>query len=64
MHETWMLAVTYFTLARARAKALADDEAGFSTLEWIVIGLGVFTAAGLAVAVIANAITSRTSQIN
>lgn len=47
-----------------RALGVRDDEDGFSTLEWVVIGLGVFVAATLAVGVIAAAINGRLSQIN
>jgi hypothetical protein len=47
-----------------RLDGVREDEAGFTTLEWVVIGLGVFLAATLAVGVIAAAISGRLAQIN
>lgn len=57
---------------RSRADALASrlrgdaraDDAGLSTLEVVVIALGLFLIAGVAVAAITTAVNSRISQIN
>ncbi|MCB0919074.1 MAG: hypothetical protein KDC39_10965 [Actinobacteria bacterium] len=60
----YALAATWTGHLRTRmARRLASD-AGFSTLEWVVIALGVFLAAGIAVAAISGAISNRVGQIN
>jgi len=41
-----------------------DDDAGLSTLEVVVIALGLFLIAGILVAAITTAVTSRLAQIN
>lgn len=64
MYATLMMLWATLTDARTKARQQMDNEDGFSTLEWVLIALGVFLAAGAAVAVISNAITSRTSQIS
>ncbi len=51
-------------LLKARADRLRKDEAGLGTLETVIIALGLFLLASAAVAVIGNAVTSRTDQIN
>lgn len=40
-----------------------DGDAGVSTLEMVIIALGLMTIAGLLVAVLVSAVTSRTNQI-
>lgn len=46
-----------------QARAQGDD-AGFSTLEMVIIALGLFLVATAVVAIITNAIMSRANQIN
>lgn len=58
------MVVAYLTALRSSASRALSQDRGLGTLEVIVLALGLFTAAGLAVAVIANAISNRTSQIN
>jgi len=41
-----------------------DDDAGLSTLEVVVIALGLFLIAGILVAAITTAVNSRLAQIN
>lgn len=54
--------------AHARAAFVArrtrhDGDAGVSTLEMVIIALGLMAIAGVLVAVLVAAVTSRTSQI-
>jgi hypothetical protein len=49
------------TTARTR---LRTDDRGVSTLEMVIIGLGLFLVATAVVAIITNAIMSRANQIN
>jgi hypothetical protein len=64
MHTTLLLLLAQIDVAKRRLKDAASDDSGVSTLEVIVIALGLFLLAGAAVAVIANAVNSRTAQIN
>ena len=50
--------------ARFDRRAAAPADAGFGTLEWVLITLFVLGAATAAVAIVGTAITSRTSQIS
>lgn len=64
MHDTLLFLFAQIDVAQRRLKDAASDDSGISTLEVIVIALGLFLLAGAAVAVIANAVNSRTAQIN
>jgi hypothetical protein len=64
MYDTLLLLFAQIDVAKRRLKGAASDDSGISTLEVIVIALGLFLLAGAAVAVIASAVSSRTSQIN
>lgn len=64
MYETLKFLFAQIDVAKRRLRNVASDDAGISTLEVIVIALGLFLLAGAAVAVIANAVNSRTAQIN
>jgi hypothetical protein len=64
MYDTLQLLFAQIDVAKRRLTDAASDESGISTLEVIVIALGLFLLAGAAVAVIANAVNSRTAQIN
>ncbi|MDP3893632.1 hypothetical protein [Nocardioides sp.] len=48
----------------ARLRQRKQDERGIGTLEYVVIGLGLFLLAGALVGVIVAAVNSRMSQIN
>ena len=50
--------------ARSLAKRAREEEAGVSTLELVVIALGLFLVATAVVAIITRAIMSRADQIN
>jgi hypothetical protein len=41
----------------------AAGDAGFTTIEWVVIALGLFLIAGIAVAAITGAVNTRLNQI-
>lgn len=67
-----MIGTTFILLrlhaAHARAafkarRAAQQGEVGVSTLEMVIIALGLMTIAGLLVAVLVSAVTSRTNQI-
>ena len=64
MYDTLQFLFAQIDVAKRRLKDATSDDSGISTLEVIVIALGLFLLAGAAVAVIANAVNSRTSQIN
>jgi hypothetical protein len=64
MYDTLLLLFAQIDVAKRRLRSAASDDSGISTLEVIVIALGLFLLAGAAVAVIANAVNSRTAQIN
>lgn len=51
------------TLARLRHTWTHRADAGVSTLEMVIIALGLMAVAGLLVAAITAAVTSRTNQI-
>lgn len=48
----------------ARMHQRKKDERGIGTLEYVVIGLGLFLLAGALIAVITMAVNSRMNQIN
>ena len=50
-------------LTRLRHTWAHRDDAGVSTLEMVIIALGLMAVAGLLVAAITAAVTSRTNQI-
>jgi hypothetical protein len=58
-----VLLASMWTLLRSRADEARADERGITTLEMVVIGLGLFLLAGGVVLVITNAVESRTDQI-
>ena len=58
------LLTTLITVARTRLQQVRDDDRGVSTLEMVIIGLGLFLVATAVVAIITNAIMSRANQIN
>lgn len=59
------LASTAATAARRRLEQIQDPrDAGLTTLEIVVIALGLFLIAGVAVVVIRQATQSRLDQIN
>lgn len=62
MTENLPLLVTAL-LARLRHTLAHRDDAGVSTLEMVIIALGLMAVAGLLVAAITAAVTSRTNQI-
>lgn len=47
----------------ARRRRSAADDAGVSTLEMVIIALGLMAVAGLLVAAVTAAVTSRTNQL-
>lgn len=57
------LYMTVAYCARIRLEEAKRDERGVSTLEMVVLGLGMFLAATAAIAVITLAITNRTDLI-
>lgn len=54
-----------FAVAWMRAKfdERERDEAGFTSVEWLLIALGVIVIAGIAVAAIKSYVTSQTSNL-
>ena len=58
------LLTTLLAAARSRLAQARDDDRGASTLEMVIIGLGLFLVATAVVAIITNAIMSRANQIN
>lgn len=63
MHETNLPILISGTLARLRRLWTDRADAGVSTLEMVIIALGLMAVAGLLVAAITAAVTSRTNQI-
>ena len=49
---------------RSFAQRVREEEDGVSTLEMVIIALGLFLVATAVVAIITNAIMSRANQIN
>ncbi len=47
----------------ARLRRAAGDDTGVSTLEMVIIALGLMAVAGLLVAAITAAVTTRTNQL-
>jgi Flp pilus assembly protein TadG len=62
MPENFPLLLTA-VLTRLRQTWAHRDESGVSTLEMVIIALGLMAVAGLLVAAITAAVTSRTNQI-
>ncbi|MCH9814926.1 MAG: hypothetical protein K0U64_00560 [Actinomycetia bacterium] len=58
----WIAALKEAAVQRVTARA--EPEAGFGTLEWVLITLFVLGAATAAVAIVGTAITNRTQQIS
>lgn len=61
-----MVATMYYLFHQSTLQRLAqakEDERGMTTLELVVLGLGLFLLAGAVVAVIVAAVNSRTAQI-
>ena len=63
-----LLTLTYLqallTTARAKARRRADSDVGATTLELVIIVLGLILVAGLLVAAITAAVQRRVNQIN
>ncbi|WP_336921817.1 hypothetical protein [Aquipuribacter sp. SD81] len=51
------------SLLERRATQRRARDAGFTTIEWVVIALGLFLIAGIAVAAITTAVQSRLDRI-
>lgn len=64
MLHTYLYVTALLTGLRSRISDTSSSDDGFTLLGWVVIALGAFLAAGAAVIVIGNAITSRTSAIS
>lgn len=62
--ELFARTVALLTGLRDRAFGDGRQDGGFTTLEWVIIALGLFLVAGAAVAIIVGAINSRMAQIN
>lgn len=63
MPELALLTLLTGVTARLRHPRAAGGEAGVSTLEMVIITLGLIAVAGLLVAAITAAVTTRTNQI-
>jgi Flp pilus assembly protein TadG len=50
-------------LSRQLAAVRAGDDVGVSTLEMVIIALGLMAVAGILVAAVTAAVTSRTNQL-
>ncbi|MEO6821368.1 MAG: hypothetical protein ABI468_02385 [Candidatus Nanopelagicales bacterium] len=50
-------------LSRQLAAVRDGDDAGVSTLEMVIIALGLMAVAGILVAAVTTAVTSRTNQL-
>lgn len=48
---------------KARLYGRQRDEAGFTSVEWLLIALGVIVIAGIAVAAIKSYVTSQTNKL-
>jgi hypothetical protein len=65
MHiEIYARAVALLMGVQERSRAAMSQERGFTTLEWVIIALGLFLVAGAAVGIIVGAINNRVAQIN
>lgn len=54
---------TLVRVGRERALARRHDEAGLTTLEWVILALGLFMLAGTAVVMVREAVVSRLGRI-
>jgi hypothetical protein len=59
----YLTALIRVRLAQLRAPAVRGADAGVSTLEMVIIALGLMAVAGLLVAAVTAAVTSRTNQL-
>lgn len=62
--RTYLAVIVTLLAFQDRLKETTRKEEGFTTLEWVIIGAGVFALAGLAVGVIVAAVNGKLSQIN
>ena len=62
--NSYLALVATLLALKDRVRETARDDDGFTTLEWVVIALGLFVVAGIAVGVIVAAINSRLSGIS
>jgi hypothetical protein len=60
----WLSVMRQRLAKRLSPQSGAQPEAGFGTLEWVLITLFVLGAATAAVAIVGTAITTRTQQIS
>lgn len=61
-----LVATTYYMFQQStlqRLEKAKNDERGMTSLEMVVLGLGLFLLAGVVVAVVTAAVKSRTDQI-
>lgn len=63
MLRAYTTLTTLATLTRQRLTARRDDDAGFSTLEWVIIVVGVLGLAVGAVAAVTAVVTRYQNQI-
>ena len=61
---TWITALTVATRTRTRIRHAVHNQAGATTLELVIIVLGLILVAGLLVAAITAAVQRRVNQIN
>jgi len=65
--RTTVAAESCVDAAQGRLRTLTDrrrrDDAGLATLEWVVLALGLFLLAGIAVGVITKVVNSDLGQI-
>jgi hypothetical protein len=59
MEEIWIVV----TWLRARLYEAERDERGFTSIEWLLIALGVITIAGIAVASIKAYVSAQTNKL-
>jgi hypothetical protein len=64
MIELYARAVALLCGIQDRSRGATSQDRGFTTLEWVIIALGLFLVAGAAVAIIVGAINNRVAQIN
>ena len=65
MYTTWLMAqyVAGLVTRRLRAVLRADSERGALTLEWLVIGVGIAIAAGVAAAIFTTKIRNEANKL-
>lgn len=64
MIELYARAVALLCGVQDRGREATAQDRGFTTLEWVIIALGLFLVAGAAVGIIVGAINNRVAQIN